>query len=140
MNSISSSMLTQTLNLIQIARETSHAQGINNTQLDKLKPVENQLREIVVQDRTADFETNGTESGGILSQHDFSTLLETIKEKTSSFDTINSITDRNRVISAMSSGGMNDLDIARYFGISRDEVNIVLNLQKKKDMTVGGNL
>ena len=63
-----------------------------------------------------------------------------LKIKTSSFDTINSITDRNRVISAMSSGGMNDLDIARYFGISRDEVNIVLNLQKKKDMTIGGNL
>ena len=139
MNSISSSMLSQTLNLIQIARETAQIQG-PNTQLDSLKPVENQLREIVVQDRTSDFENKSSEPGGILSQYDFSTLLETIKSKNSSFDTINSISDRNRVISAMSSGGMNDLDIARYFGISRDEVNIVLNLQKKKDITAGGNL
>ena len=81
MNSISTSMLSQTLNLIQIARETAQVQGVNNTQLDKLKPVESQLREIVVQDRTSDFETNkSVEPGGILSQHDFSTLLETIKE------------------------------------------------------------
>ena len=138
MNSISSSMLTQTLNLIQIARETAQVQGID-TQLDKLKPVENQLRDIVVKDRTTDFETGKTEPGGILSQQDFSTLLETIKEKNSSFDVINSISDRNRVISAMSSGGMNDLDIARYFGISRDEVNIVVDLQKKKDVRIGGN-
>ena len=139
MNSISSSMLSQTLNLIQIARETAQMQG-PNTQLDNLKPVENQLRDIVVQDRTADFENKGSEPGGILSQNDFSTLLETIKSKNSSFDTIESISDRNRVISAMSAGGMNDLDIARYFGISRDEVNIVLNLQKKKDVMAGGNL
>jgi hypothetical protein len=48
---------------------------------------------------------------------------------------LTSTLDRNRMISAMASANMNELEIARQFGMSREEVRLVLNLQQKSTST-----
>jgi hypothetical protein len=49
----------------------------------------------------------------------------------SSAPSLASTLERNRMIQAMSSANMNEVEIARQFGMSREEVRLVLNLQQK---------
>jgi len=121
MERIQNSLLSDTLNLVQLARETARIKG-SQGQADKLSPVVSQLKTLVTQQR----DTAPTQATGILAQDDFQSLLSVEKKSTAS--SVTDARERNQVIVAMASGGMNDVDIARQMGMPRDEIRMVVNL------------
>jgi phage terminase small subunit len=70
----------------------------------------------------------------VLGQADFKQLLEISQEKVNAAEASQnsvSITERNRLVKAMSSAEMSSLDIARQMGMSREEVDMVVNASPK---------
>jgi len=137
MDKISPTLLNDTLKLVQLARETANLQG-SKQQAEKLEPVVEKLQSLVNNDKTP----KAPASSGILGQSDFQTMLNVSKSKPveqsnsaassaaspSSAVSSSAIEDRNRMVGAMSSGGMNEVDIARQLGMTRDEVRMVINI------------
>jgi hypothetical protein len=126
MDKISPTLLNDTLKLVQLARETARAQG-SNQQAEKLEPVVEKLQNLV-NDKTS----KPAASQGLMGQSDFQILLNASQNKSSEQQTqavsTSSVEDRNHMVSAMASGGMSDVDIARQFGMTREEVKMILNL------------
>lgn len=121
MEKIQNNLLSDTLNLVQLARETARIRG-SQQQAEKLAPVVSQLKTLVTQQS----ETMSTEPTGILAQDDFQSLLSI--EKKAGSGMMADARERNQVILSMASGGMTDVDIARQMGMPRDEVRMVVNL------------
>jgi DNA-binding NarL/FixJ family response regulator len=121
MEKIQNNLLTDTYNLLQLARETARLRGSQN-QAEKLSPVVDQLKTLVTQQSFV----APLKPTGIMAQDDFQTMLNLRKEP--SQNTVVDARERNQVISSMAAGGMQDLDIARQLGVSRDEVRMVINL------------
>ena len=127
MDKISPTLLNDTLKLVQLARETAKLQG-SKQQAEKLQPVVEKLQTLVNNDQTPKLPV----SSGILGQSDFQTMLNVSRSKPAEQapNTVSSssIEDRNRMDGAMTSGGMNETDIARQMGMTRDEVRMVVNI------------
>jgi hypothetical protein len=121
MEKIQNNLLNDTYNLVQLARETARLRG-SQQQAEKLSPVVDQLKTLVTQQRSV----IQTQPSGIMAQDDFQSLLNVKKD--SSANSMTDAKERNQVIKAMASGGMNDVDIARQMGITRDEIRMVVNL------------
>jgi hypothetical protein len=130
MNSIPKVSLEDTLYLIQMMRETALTQG-NQAQASRLTPIESQMRGLVSNSHQA--QTSPAPASGILGQSDFKKLLEVTQNKSAaaSAPTANAALERNRMIQAMSAANMSEIDIARNFGATREEVRLVLNAQSK---------
>jgi hypothetical protein len=121
-------LLSDTLNMVTLARETALVLGKNN-QANKLTPVVEELRTAVT---TAKNPSVPAEATGMMAQSDFQTLLNVAQKSTPSERSIPSlgISERNMIVKAMAEGSMPDVDIARQLGMTRDEVNLVLNMGK----------
>ncbi len=145
MNKISSVLLSDTLKLIQLARETARVQG-QPEQAEKLKPVLEQLKNLADSSNQAKAVSPASQtvsqkvspSASILAQDDFRTLLAAVqKSQTSASPSIpaglrpTSSLDRNQIVVSMASGGMSALDIARQMGMTIDEVNMVVRLNQR---------
>ncbi len=136
MNRINPSLLSDTLNLVQLARETALAGG-KAEQARRLSPVVDDLRTLVSQSReTQSVKTSSAPSTGLMAQSDFQTLLAaSAKQNTHPVAATTSVStgaaERNQIVSAMSAGGMSDLDIARQMGIAREEVQLILSIQRR---------
>lgn len=120
---INATLLNDTLNLVQLARETARVRG-NQGKAEKLAPVVEQLQNLVKNGPVS----KTPQSPGILGQSDFQTLLSASQTQATSSPGLKTNDERSQVVSAMASGGMNDIDIARQMGMTRDEVQMVLNL------------
>lgn len=127
-------LLSDTLNLVTLARETALVLGREN-QAKKLTPVVEELRSVVT---TAKNPSVSSEPTGIMAQNDFQTLLSAAQKTTPTDRTIPSlgISERNMIVKAMAEGSMPDVDIARQLGMTRDEVNLVLNIGKASSPNV----
>lgn len=127
-------LLSDTLNMVTLARETALVLGKNN-QANKLTPVVEELRTAVT---TAKNPSLPAEPTGIMAQSDFQTLLNVAQKSTPSERSIPSlgISERNMIVKAMAEGNMPDVDIARQLGMTRDEVNLVLNMGKATSANV----
>ncbi|NPV84677.1 MAG: hypothetical protein HPY45_01535 [Anaerolineae bacterium] len=123
MEKISSNLLTDTLNLVQLARETARIKG-SQSQAERLGPVVQQLQTLVNSERAS----RPQPSQGVLAQADFQTMLSAAERGKKSENTAGGFEDRSRMVSAMAMGGMNDVEIARQLGMTRDEVRMILNL------------
>jgi hypothetical protein len=145
MNTISSGLLSDTLKLIQLARETARIQG-QPEHAEKLKPVVEQLKNLAEGANQAKAVSSPqkvasqgvTPSGSILAQDDFKSLLAAVqKSQPQATQNIpvglrpSSSVERNQIIVSMASGGMSALDIARQMGMTLDEVNMVIRLHQK---------
>jgi hypothetical protein len=131
MDNTSRVSLEDSLYLIQMARETALAKG-RQTQASRLSPVEEEMRGLVSLSKQPS--TSTAPSAGILGQSDFKKMLEVSQTRNSTqIQSVSSSTvaDRNRVVTAMASAEMSDIDIARQMGMTRDEVRLVLNVQQK---------
>lgn len=132
MASISSVSLNDTYRLIQLARETALVQG-RNDQAKRLAPVVEEMRDLVKPQQKS---AAPAEVGGMMQQTGFQKLLEISKSSQplsnvpSGQTTINSTMERNRMVMAMSSANMADVDIARQMGMTRDEVRMVVNVNR----------
>jgi hypothetical protein len=130
MSSIPQVSLEDTYTLMQLVRETALAKG-RTEQADQLTPVVNEMRSVVSSARTT---SSVPASTGVLGQADFKQLLELSQEKVNAAEASQnsvSITERNRLVKAMSSAEMSSLDIARQMGMSREEVDMVVNASPK---------
>jgi DNA-binding NarL/FixJ family response regulator len=121
MEKIQNSLLNDTYNLVQLARETARLKG-SQQQAEKLSPVVDQLKTLVTRQQSSQV----TEPTGILAQDDFQSMLSI--KRSPSTNSLMEAKERNQVITAMASGGMKDMDIARQLGMARDEVRMVVNM------------
>ncbi len=128
MSRISSDMLSNTLNLVALARQTALAKG-DQAQAGKVAPVENKLRELITESRQT---TQVTPGSTVVGQSDFQKLLAIKKEAVTPAQETSSSLDRNQIITAMASGGMAEIEIARQMGMSREEVQLVINLGRRQ--------
>lgn len=128
-NTIVPGLLTDTLSLVQLARETAMAQG-KNAQAQKLTPVVDDLKTLV---KSSQENLAPVQASGIMAQSDFKTLLQAAKSVPGAQRVMpsQSIVERNQMVVAMSSGNMQDIDIARQMGMTREEVRLILSVQGK---------
>ncbi|MEA4906613.1 MAG: hypothetical protein GYA17_05020 [Chloroflexi bacterium] len=129
-------LLNDTLNLIQLARETALAQG-KQTQASRLTPVVEDLRNVVNTSREQPASSSPT---GVMAQDDFRTLLNVSKVSSMPVKSgsVQSSMERNQMVVAMSAGHMSELDIARQLGMTREEVHTVISIHQKSQNNLRG--
>ena len=137
MTNIPKVSLEDSLYVLQLARETALAQN-RQAQANRMMPVVDEMRSLVTNpSQTAAIPP----SAGVMGQSDFKTLLNVTQSRVNQPPTVDStaaVMDRNRLIGAMSEADMSDVDIARQFSITREEVQLVLNVQQKNKVYGGG--
>ncbi len=137
MTNIPKVSLEDSLYVLQLARETALAQN-RQAQAKRMMPVVDEMRSLVTNPaQTAAIPP----SAGVMGQSDFKTLLNVTQSRVNQPPTVDStaaVMDRNRLIGAMSEADMSDVDIARQFSITREEVQLVLNVQQKNKVYGGG--
>ncbi len=129
MSRISSNILADTLNIVQIARETALQNG-KKAQAERLDSVAGSLKTLVKETQ----ETNRPAApSGIMGQSDFRALLEAANggSRSNTNYAQSSAVERNKVVSAMAESGMTELDIARQMGMTREEVKLIVNVNQK---------
>jgi hypothetical protein len=124
---ITSGLLDDTLNLIQLARETALAKG-NEEQANRLSPVVNDLKNLVATSRDP---SAAKSTGGLMEQNDFKTLLNAAKVEPAQKSSGPTPAERNKMVMAMSAGNMSDIDIARQLGMTREEVRMIVSVGRK---------
>jgi transcriptional regulator with GAF, ATPase, and Fis domain len=128
-NTIIPGLLNDTLNLVQLARESALVQG-KAKQANKLTPVVDDLKNMI---KTSDQTRPPTATGGVLMQSDFKKLLDAAKTVTSNqrISTTTNIAERNQMVRAMSGSNMSEVDIARQLGMTREEVRMITSLSSR---------
>jgi hypothetical protein len=140
MTRIISGLLNDTLNLVQLARETALARG-KSAQAQRLSPVADELKTLA---KTQNAPQNASISS-TMQQNDFRTLLSaaggavptTPAVQTDPSAHTMAANDRNRVVLAMASAKTPGIDIARQLGMTLDEVNMVMSANQKSRTVVG---
>ena len=130
-NNIPKVSLEDSLYVLQLARETALAQN-RHAQAKRMMPVVEEMRGLV----TSGYQQPQTTSpsAGVMGQSDFKLLLNAAQSRTtqtSTTDSTASVLERNRLIGAMSEANMTEIDIARQFSMSREEVHLILSTQQK---------
>jgi hypothetical protein len=129
-NNIPKVSLEDSLYVLQLARETALAKN-RQAQADRMNPVVEEMRGLVANSYQT---STATPSRGVMGQADFKALLDVAKSRPSqptAVEATSSAMERNRLIGAMSEASMSDVDIARQFSMSRDEVQLILSAQQK---------
>jgi hypothetical protein len=128
MTKIQSSMLNDTLNLVQLARETALARG-KQAQAQRLSPVVDELKTLV----STKASTAPAAPSATMQQGDFKTLLAAASKSPAPVQAAQSTSsgDRNRMVLAMAAGNMGEVDIARQMGMTTDEVRLVVSASRK---------
>jgi len=128
-NTIIPGLLSDTLNMVQLARETALVQG-KQAQAQKLSPVVEDLKTLVNSSRENHPPAQPT---GMMAQNDFQTLLNAAKSVPASQRIMpaTNIAERNQMVQAMAGGKMSDVDIARQMGMTREEVRLILSIGSK---------
>ena len=132
-NTISKVSLEDSLYVLQLARETALAQN-RQAQARRMSPVVEEMQGLIANPPQG---TNAaTPSTGVMGQGDFQTLLNIsqarLHQAPAAASTTQSVLERNRLISAMADANMSDVDIARQFSMSREEVQLVFSFQKNR--------
>lgn len=134
MNNIPKVSLEESLYVLQLARETALAQN-REAQAKRMMPVVEEIRTLMT---GAPGSISTPPSTGMMEQADFKMLLNVSQARMNqpySVDSATAVIERNRLIGAMAEANMSEVDIARQFSISRDEVQLVLNAQKKNKIS-----
>jgi len=130
MTNIPKVSLEDSLYVLQLARETALAQN-RQTQAKRMSPVVEEMRGLVTNPPQT---LNTPPSTGMMGQSDFKALLNISQARTNqqqAVDPTSSVLERNRLIGAMAEANMPDVDIARQFSMTREEVQLVLSFQQK---------
>jgi len=129
-NNIPKVSLEDSLYVLQLARETAIAKN-RQAQANRMNPVVEEMRGLVANS----YQTQtSAPSSGVMGQSDFKALLDVARSRpgqAASVDSVSSAMERNRLIGAMSEANMSEVDIARQFSMSRDEVQLILSAQQK---------
>ncbi len=131
---VSNSLLEDTLSLVSLAREAARARGIEE-QAQRLSPVVDELRSLVDVKNAA--EPVSPSASADLAGADFKHMLEKMNGSEPVSPLAEAPQAKNHVVLAMAEGGMSELDIARYMGVSREEVRLILNVSRPASSTGG---
>ena len=129
-NNIPKVSLEDSLYVLQLAREAALAKN-RQAQANRMDPVVEQMRGLVANSYQSQAPAPAS---GMMGQSDFKALLEVAQSRTgqpAAGNSVSSALERNRLIGAMSEANMSDVDIARQFSMSREEVQLILNAQQK---------
>lgn len=154
---ISSDLLADTLNLVQLARETALARG-NQDQAKRLNPVVNQLNNLVstapagstppsvsqVNPEVTAKSTPAVKAGlspavkpEMAGMEGFNTLLQVARQASQSNQPVQIVGSQSRsslermnMVQAMADGKMKDTEIARQMGMTLEEVQMVIKLRQ----------
>jgi hypothetical protein len=129
-NNIPKVSLEDSLYVLQLAREAALAKN-RQVQANRMNPVVEQMRGLVANSYQAQ---TTAPSSGVMGQPDFKALLDVARSRSgqpSSGESTASAMERNRLIGAMAEANMSDVDIARQFSMSREEVKLILSAQQK---------
>jgi hypothetical protein len=134
---IETGLLSDTYNLVQLARETALAKG-KNAQAERMGTVINELKTLAAPKPESQEISNKTVPPPVsetMNQSDFKSLLAAASQKApaqaaQSF-TPATASDRNRMVTTMSSANMREMDIARQLGMTLDEVQMVMSTSQK---------
>jgi hypothetical protein len=129
-NNISKVSLEDSLYVLQLAREAALAKN-RQAQADRMNPVVEEMRGLVANSYQSQ---TTTPASGVMGQSDFKALLDVARSRpgqAAGVDSVSSAMERNHLIGAMSEANMSDVDIARQFSMSRDEVQLILSAQQK---------
>lgn len=128
MSSVSPTLLNDTLQLVQLAREVALSKGAQ-AQADRLSPVVKDLRSLVNKSQETQAPAAPT---GILAQNDFQALMQIAQKKSTGSAAFQgqSSSEKSQMVQAMSAGNMSEVEIARQLGMTREEVRLVLSLSK----------
>lgn len=129
-NNIPKVSLEDSLYVLQLARETALAKN-RQAQANRMNPVVEEMRGLVANSYQV---PSATPSNGVMGQSDFKALLNVAQSRPSQPAAINatqSVMERNRMIGAMAQANMSDVEIARQFSMSREEVQLILSAQQK---------
>lgn len=128
---INTNLLSDTLNVVQIAQETALRKG-NEVQANKMQPVVEKLRSILTQERSA----APIEPSSEMKESSFRTLMSLNKQKQDGKISSNlPVEEKHKIVSALASGGMSETDIAKQLGVARDEVRMIVNLSEMNSTT-----
>lgn len=134
MSGIPKISLEDSLYVLQLARETALAQN-HQAQAQRMMPVVEEMRSLVT---SAPRSTSTPPSSGVMGQADFKKLLSVSQARANqpqTGDTTAAVIERNRLIGAMAEADMSEVDIARQFSMAREEVQLVLHIQKKNKIS-----
>jgi hypothetical protein len=128
-NNIPKVSLEDSLYVLQLAREAALAKN-RQAQVNRMNPVVEEMRGLVANSYQP---PSSVPSIGVMGQSDFKALLDLAKSRTSqpAADSTSSVIERNRLIGAMSAANMSDVEIARQFSMSREEVQLIVSAQQK---------
>jgi hypothetical protein len=125
-------LLSDTLNLVQLARETALARG-DEPKAARLEPIADHLHTLARTARQSPPAKTGAPASdapppaaGILGQNDFQALLRAVRAAGEPGPAASSDADRRGIVQAMAAAGMAEMDIARHMGITRDEVRLAV--------------
>jgi hypothetical protein len=123
---VNTNLLSDTLHVMQIAQETALRRGKDST-ATRMEPVVEKLRSILTKERSA----APVEPSSVLKESSFKTLMK-LKEKQFDGQVSSSIPveEKQKIVTALASGGMGETDIAKQLGIARDEVRMIVNLSE----------
>lgn len=135
MSKVAPSLLNDTLQLVQLAREVALSKGAQD-KADRLSPVEKDLRTLV---NLSQEPKSSAAPTGILAQNDFRTLLQAAQKPTASTQFVSQgATEKSQIVHAMAAGNMSEVEIARQLGMTREEVRLVLSLSKNEPSRLEG--
>ncbi len=129
-NNIPKVSLEDSLYVLQLAREAALAKN-RQAQANRMSPVVEEMRGLVANSYQ---QPSVAPSNGVMGQSDFKALLNVAQSRASQPAAVNStqsVMERNRMIGAMAEAKMSDVDIARQFSMSREEVQLILSAQQK---------
>ena len=129
-NNIPKVSLEDSLYVLQLAREAALAKN-RQAQANRMNPVVEEMRGLVANSYQ---QPGAAPSSGVMGQSDFKALLGIAQGRTSqpaSVTSTSSVLERNRMIGAMAEAKMSDVEIARQFSMSREEVQLILSAQQK---------
>jgi hypothetical protein len=117
MTNLSKISLEDSLYVLQLARETALAQN-KPAQARRLEPVVEQMRSLAAP------------AAGVMAQPDFKTLLNLSQSAPAPAHSLSAALERNRLIGAMAQANMSEVEIARQFSMTREEVQTVIKLSE----------
>lgn len=122
--------LEDSLYVLQLAREAALARN-RHAQAERMMPVVEQMRGLVASSYQ---QPAASPASGVMGQSDFRALLSIAQVRSpqpSAPPSTASVLERNRLIGAMAGADMSEIDIARQFSLSREEVHLILTTQQK---------
>lgn len=130
MNEITNVSLVDTLNVIQLARETALSKG-SMEQARRFTPIVDEIQNLVAQSKKPNSEQGIY--AGVLGQEDFRHMLYVAQNNPAEQTTVrsNNIAERNLMIQSMAGSDMTALEIARQMEMTLEEVNLVMSINER---------